>query len=95
MAHKKLIRTKDFVFEWISKILAKLQIFVDNAEFNDGLIEPSIYNELLLEHQIKETQGITEQLKPSVHSDVSVYHFDVECDSLLKSLEITTGREQR
>jgi len=41
--------------------LVKLQIFIDSAEFYDGLIEPSIYGELLLDQQIKETLGITGQ----------------------------------
>jgi hypothetical protein len=34
-------------------------IFIDRTEPNGGLIEPSIYNELLLDQQIKETLGIT------------------------------------
>jgi len=43
-----------------------------------GFSEPNILNEKLFEHQIKDTLGITELCKLSDHSDVCVYHLDVD-----------------
>jgi len=60
--------------------------FIDQTGTKVGLIEPNFLNDKLFDHQIKETPGITELWKSSVHSEIFVCHLNV--DSLNPGVEV-------